>query len=400
VTDPRIQEISDAWFVREPLLLMALLSHELRENNHIKTIRSGKGFIEINTAWAAGLSKPQLEECLKAEVIRILLKHPYRKPPEYDDAISYMASNITLNEYYPFEDAPAVPEERGDFWEGVEYRQRNFEFYYRELIKLYPPETVSAGRPDKDSNADNDGEQDDTAYAGVNRNGAENAELWEEDDFFDRKMNGIVRFAKDNMLSWGTIPGALRQTIIASLNPVLDYRNILRSFRASVLSSDKILTRQKPSRRYGFLYMGKRSRFVTRLLIGVDVSGSISEDDLDLFYSTINRFFKYGVPVLDALQFDSKIRGKPAPMKKARRTIAVTGRGGTDFQPVIDFFTAESGYDGLIIFTDGSAPQPKVPPAFKRKILWLCSSRANFDICREWMGKQGRAAWIGALRGS
>jgi len=397
VIDPRIQEISDAWFVREPLLLMALLSHELRENNQIKSIRSGKGFIEINPAWAAALSKPQLEECLKGEVIRILLKHPYRKPPEFDDAISYMASNITLNEYYPFEDAPAVSEKCTDFWQDEEHRRQNFEFYYRELMKLYPPDSadnVDIDNPNKDDKADDEGEQE-TTYVEVSRNSAENAELWEEDDFFDQKMNELIRFARENMLSWGTIPGALQQTIIASLNPVLDYRNILRSFRASVLASDKILTRQKPSRRYGFLYMGKRSQFVTRLLVGVDVSGSISDDDLDLFYSTINRFFKYGVPVLDALQFDAKIQGKPAPMKKARKTIAVTGRGGTDFQPIIDFFTAKSGYDGLIIFTDGNAAQPKVPPAFKQKILWLCNSRANFDLYREWMGRLGRTAWIG-----
>jgi predicted metal-dependent peptidase len=209
------------------------------------------------------------------------------------------------------------------------------------------------------------------------------------------------------MLSWGTMPGALQQILIASLNPVLDYRKILRGFRASVLSSEKTLTRLKPSRRYGFLYMGKKNRFSTRLLLGVDVSGSISDKDIQMFYSAINRFFKYGIEAVDALQFDADIKGEPLPMKKARRAIQVLGRGGTNFQPLIDFFTdrmhgkearqrrtAANAYDGLIIFTDGFAPEPSVPRPFARKILWICNTKDNFERHNEWMCKLGRCCWI------
>lgn len=45
------------------------------------------------------------------------------------------------------------------------------------------------------------------------------------------------------------------------------------------------------------------------------------------------------------------------------------GRGGTDFQEVIDYYKEHKEYDGLIIFTDGYAPIPKIPP--NRKILWV-----------------------------
>ena len=82
-------------------------------------------------------------------------------------------------------------------------------------------------------------------------------------------------------------------------------------------------------------------------------------------------------------------------MKKARRTIEVTGRGGTDFQSLINYFTEHAKqYDGLIIFTDGFAVIPKVSRGIARKILWICNNKANYERHHGWMNVQGRCCWI------
>jgi hypothetical protein len=365
--EERIRDISGRWYLREPLLLMALLSHRLAPNGKIATLRSGKGRIEYNNAFLESLDDGALEEKLKAEALRLLLRHPYRQAKRNDPALSYMASNITLNEYYSFKE---LSHHAADYWDDPEYAKQNFEFYYRELKRI------------------GDGVRDEGSAGGWE------AGLWDDDDYMDQKMKGLVNEAALGK-SWGSLSGELVEMLIAGLRPVIDYRKILLGFRAAVLSSHKILTRSKQSRRYGFLYLGRKNQFSTRLLIGVDVSGSISGPELDLFYSAVNRFFRYGVASLEVAQFDAALKGDPVLMKKARRTIHITGRGGTDFQPLFDYFGEnEKNYDGLIVFTDGFAAIPRVSRAAARKTLWICNNKANYDRHQLWMSRQGRCAWI------
>jgi len=179
------------------------------------------------------------------------------------------------------------------------------------------------------------------------------------------------------------------------IKPDVDYRKVLSGFRASILSSKQTLTRFKPSRRYGFLYMGKRPRFTTGLLVGVDVSASVSDEDVRRFYSTVNRFFKYGIERIDALAFDASLQGEPLELSKARSSIAFTGRGGTNFQPIIDFFHMNrNSYDGLILFTDGYAPKPSVDKYDMRRLVWICTNKRCYDQHHDWMDTLGRCCYI------
>jgi predicted metal-dependent peptidase len=404
VPDRRISQIVDKWFLREPLLLAIFLSRELKPDFYGGTCRCGKGRIEYDPGFFHWLPLNIIEELLKTEIIRILLRHPYRLPPEHDRRIAGMASNITLNEYYPFNLSFHV----NDFWREENYHRQNYEFYYRELVKILPPRGGN-DLPDEDDesesprNDDSAGAESENLPAGSREKPAamvmEEAEkkafLWENDEYMDLKISDLVKQAVETR-SWGTIPQSLRQIVIAGLRPVIDYRKILRNFRASILSSEKKLTGFRPSRRYGWTNMGKKSQLVTRLLAGVDVSGSVSDRDVALFFSTINRFFKYGIESIDVLQFDADIKGKPVIMKKARKEIQLTGRGGTNFQPIIDYFAAGGkSFDGLIIFTDGFAPVPEAAPATVRKTLWICNTRQNYGHHYRWMKNLGRCCWIG-----
>ncbi|MDR0814989.1 MAG: VWA-like domain-containing protein, partial [Bacteroidales bacterium] len=135
--------------------------------------------------------------------------------------------------------------------------------------------------------------------------------------------------------------------------------------------------------------------FTTRLLIAVDVSGSISDKEISLFYSVINRFFKYGIQSIDVIQFDTEVKGAPISMKKAQKSITVRGRGGTNFHSAIDYFAKfHKLYDGMIILTDGDAPLPMVSLSQARKMLWICNNQGSFERHYEWMRKIGRCCWI------
>ena len=198
---------------------------------------------------------------------------------------------------------------------------------------------------------------------------AETAELWEEDQMATEQVKETIRRAQ-RCKQWGSLTGGLKDAIEASTIVRIDYRTILSSFRASVLCSERRRTRMIPSRRYGFQYMGSKRDFATRLLVAIDVSGSVSNKQVSQALSIINRFFKYGVENVDVIMFDVGLQGDVLSMKKARKVLNIKGRGGTDFQAPIDFFLGHH-YDGLIMITDGYASVPTVPKSFYGNILWM-----------------------------
>lgn len=174
----------------------------------------------------------------------------------------------------------------------------------------------------------------------------------------------------------------------ASTRARIDWRNVLSGFRASILSSERRLTRMRPNRRTGFDNMGSIRRFSTKLLVAVDVSGSISSQDLSYFYGVVNSAFRYGFTAVDVIQFDVGVRIVQS-LRKVMREVAVLGRGGTSFQEPIQY-AHDSGYDGLVILTDGYAPEPVIPENMRCKIVWVCSDSASYEHAHRWMEKSGR----------
>ncbi len=230
-------------------------------------------------------------------------------------------------------------------------------------------------------------------YTDKNQTGFENANDWDKNEYEEQLINDKIKEVQLSN-SWGTITGDIQEQILATLKPKVNYRTILKAFRASVLSNNRRLTRMKPSRRYGFLYMGSRRDFTTKLLFAVDISGSVSSKALENAFSILNRFFKYGIEEISAICFDFEIKGKLLTLKKAKKEINIYGRGGTDFNAVIDYININRDYDGVIIFTDGYAPSPTKPKNRKTKILWLFDSEENYDACKDALSKLGKVAFV------
>ena len=98
--------------------------------------------------------------------------------------------------------------------------------------------------------------------------------------------------------------------------------------------------------------------------------------------------FRYGFSAVDVIQFDAGVQVVQT-LKKAIRDVTVLGRGGTSFQEPIEY-AHENGYDGLVILTDGYAPEPVIPDNMRCKIVWVCNDRENYENSHRWMEKSGR----------
>ena len=81
--EDRIERIIKRWFVTEPALFAVICSHEIAGNVKMRCpVRSGGGRIECNPDFVREMSDDALEEALRTEVLRIMLKHPYERRPD------------------------------------------------------------------------------------------------------------------------------------------------------------------------------------------------------------------------------------------------------------------------------------------------------------------------------
>lgn len=383
--DARIQHIAQLWYLEEPALFTILCTHNVEENESIKCpIRCGKGKIEYNPGLVSSLSDKQVEEYLKAETIRIILRHPYERQPDGCSKESKATgSNLVISDNYELKQIKLPTPDDFGFEKGL-----SFEKYAYQMQDLLMQESMHMQTPDISPNeltapiqANGDGNEDEQKPE------QDLSSLWEEDAMMLCTIDNAISDIQAGH-SWGSLAGHFAELIIANSKAKIDYRKVLSGFRATVISSKRHLTRMRPNRRSGFDNMGSIRRFNTNLLIAVDVSGSVSSNSLMHFYSIINRIFKYGIEKVDVVQFDTQL-GKVEEMKKASKEIQVLGRGGTSFQPVVDY-AGNHGYDGLIIFTDGYAPPPSVKRLRHCKLAWICDSPKGYERNRSWMEKLGR----------
>ncbi len=414
----RIEKISLEWFLTEPALFMVMCSHNVVANTGMNCpMRSGQRRIEYNPMLCKDMTDEMLCDHFKAECIRILLKHPYsRKPTDCSAQAIVAGSNCAVSDSYRkwsirLDSPKDYKLERGEC----------FEFYAKAIEQLLRKAqqtqggagNSSQGSQDKsqDSNqgkSQDDGQESNQTGDGkqksskskipkkvkecAERGDIDSTELWEEDEVAAADINQMIDTLALNQ-KWGSISLDMVDRIIASTKAMIDYRRVLQLFRTEVISSQRRLTRMRPSRRFGFAYMGSVHQLTSRLLIAVDTSGSVSSEQVSNFFGIINRFFKYGIENIDVIMFDYSIKGEPMTMKKAKRNlIKIFGRGGTRFQCVIDYAAqSKTRYQGLIIFTDGYAPVPTLPPFFRVPILWaLIKDGCNHDELKE----TGRLCYI------
>ena len=369
-----ISKMTDIWFLTEPALFGAFCRHKLTTNEGMECpVRVGKGRLEYNPSLIQNMPYEDVERCFRVEMIRTLMLHPYcRKPAGCGDPDCAKGSDFAISTCYRIP-GMITPSQCG-LPEGQYYEWYAYKCVGDSPVSPVPQDSEAGGSCTDQQVSDSNGGQ---------------AGLWEEDQW----MQEGIRQAVEQITSWGSLPGDLVEKIQAAMRPKLDYRKVLSGFRSSILCSKRKLTRMRPNRRSGFQYMGSIRQLRTNYLVAVDVSGSISNDDLKFFFSTINRFFKYGVEKIDALTFDTSL-GEPVTLTRAEAGFKVKGRGGTNFQPVVDFMAEHGEYDGLIIFTDGYAPKPVVPARLKGRLLWILRSEKEYNEHRKWMSESGRVCFI------
>lgn len=174
----------------------------------------------------------------------------------------------------------------------------------------------------------------------------------------------------------GNIPGELSEVInrLMHVEPAkFDWKGYLRRF----IGNSSIVYTKKLRRKYNKRYSGNpglKIKFKNNILVGVDTSGSVNNDELREFFSELTHMHKTGHKITVA-QCDTSLNS--VKEFNPKHNWEIHGRGGTDFQPVIDHFNENKGqYTALIYLTDGEAYAPENCP---KNTLWVLSSISDMN---------------------
>lgn len=218
-------------------------------------------------------------------------------------------------------------------------------------------------------------------YFDGSQDAAEKAtEGWEENTLVDQEIQEITHHIAENASQWGNISGGLLQAILAANTPKFDPKTVLKRFKANTVDKYTEDTRMRPDRRKGFDVPGKKHKFRSRILVAIDCSGSMSDEDVERGCAIVNRFVKHADV---SYCFWDGVCGPFTEQKQKKSDFKLIGRGCTNPDSVISAIQERKAkFDGLIFFTDCGFTWEKPEHYFKK--IFIISTPGCSDYVPDW----------------
>lgn len=172
----------------------------------------------------------------------------------------------------------------------------------------------------------------------------------------------------------GTVPCEVKQRLEQLKNiepPKFNWRAYLRRYIGHSSKNSIRKTKRKQSKRFEEDF-GIRVQEFSSILLAIDSSASVSDDEIREFMNEIHHMYKCGhdfTLIFADTQMQDPIKYRPnVPLE-------IKKRGGTDFNPVVDYYLAQKKkYTTLIYLTDGECSPPR---ANIKNVLWVLSTRCQ-----------------------
>jgi len=325
--------------------------------------------LSINEKYFKSLSLEKQIGLLIHEILHIALFHIFVNRLTYPKAkLLNIAMDIVVNQQIDDRYLPnggvTLKYINNQFKLSLE-ASKGFDYYYKELDK--------ESESNKDlSNFINDFE--------ITHNFNDFNKYDVSSEIIENNINGLLKSTgeevsknKNNSNQWGNLPENLIDKIKELINrqPYFNWKAYLRNFVQKSIKYYIKKTRRKESDRF-IDAPGLKIKKKGKLLISVDTSGSVNNDELQNFFTEINHIKKTGFDI-DVIEVDTEIKNKFE--YKGPFNIEVKGRGGTYFTPAIEYYNENRDkYTTFIYFTDGYA---ETPPEPLNSMLWIITSSGN-----------------------
>lgn len=175
----------------------------------------------------------------------------------------------------------------------------------------------------------------------------------------------------------GKLGGALARLVENLLQPQLPWRSLLARFMSQLARDD--YSYMRPSRREGEVIFPSLRSGQIDVIVALDTSGSVSDQELDEFLSEINALKGQMRARVTLHACDAQLAGDGPWIFESwdefRLPRQFAGGGGTSFLPVFDWAeTLAQKPDLLLYFTDGEGNFPAAEPPYP--VIWLIKGKA------------------------
>lgn len=313
---------------------------------------------------------------LKHEILHLAFKHLIMRDSFPDKELFNIAADMEVNGY--IQGLPEGGVIAADF--GLKARQGTA--YYYSVLANKAGQKNSQQSESEDSAGSDSGNGNGRIKMPEGKNIIDDHSVWNScDDSLDKELaseliNNRLLTAAESIKGRGTVPSELSEIVAELQKPlkrVFDWKRMLRRFIGNSYDEKKKSSRRKESRRFAGS-CGSKHMKKSRILVGIDTSGSVSQRELHEFVSELTYMFKAGTDIY-VLECDARINRqywfKPGCIKD------VSGRGGTCFDPVVDYYIEHyKQFDTLVYLTDGEAPYGhlRIP---QNNMLWVISSQGS-----------------------
>jgi len=370
-----LAKVSKELMLKEPYYGFFLIMLNKLWSDKISTACVGKQGINyqllINTEFWENLNHLKQMGLLKHELLHIAFKHLSIVFKFADRKLANIAMDMEINQYIEKDWLPEGGIDIDNYSELNLDRKAGCTYYYNKLqeAKEEKEEKGTCGCSNMDKVLDGIGNPDHSGWD-------EFEEISEiEHNLIERQTNRLLEEARDQTLKKrGTIPGEITSIIeMAEITkPKFNWKKYIRRFTGA---SKKIFTkkqRRKENRRYED-NPGLKVKMRQKMLLAIDTSGSVNDTELREFMNEIYHIYKAGVEVV-IMQCDTTINS--ILEYKGKFELEITGRGGTEFDPVLEYYNEHSEYTSLVYFTDGECSTSIKP---KKKVLWVLSEISQMN---------------------
>ncbi len=186
---------------------------------------------------------------------------------------------------------------------------------------------------------------------------------------------------RQGALMAGKMGAGLHRDISSLLEPVVPWQDVLRDWLTTTAKGNDLSTWSRPARRWlgQDLYLPSRyTESVDRIVIGIDTSGSIRDEDLRRALSEVAAACETVCPqFVDIIYWDAEVAAHEVYEGERVRDIATVtkpkGGGGTDVREMFDYIERRGlNPQAVIVFTDGYTPWPKT---LSYPTLWCISTK-------------------------
>jgi len=353
-----------------------LLLHTKTREEKIGTIAvEPKGTIIYDPKFIKELEQTKVETALCHEILHLAFIHMARLKSRdldtYNIAVDLVVNNILVNDNFTMPEMGIIPSNNEYELRTIKGKMKVKDIHKKSAEQIY--DEIYGKTPKKPNKQKGKGWLNDKHKYD---NNAGKEEKDEQEKEWKQKLAEATTQAKQK----GILPAGMEEIIDKILKNKINWKQLLYRYITNHIIQDYTYMRPSKKSISTGVYMPSILKENMEMIIAIDTSGSIQQEELTEFLTEMVSIARsFSNLKMSIVQCDAKIQNEIEVSNGNIRKIMklkIRGRGGTDFQPVIDYIKDKKPNTKLLIyFTDGWGS--KIKKTINTHIIWAITKQGT-----------------------